>query len=82
MRILVDESLPRQLKKMLAGHDVVMVQEMGWGGLKNGPLLRLAEPRFDIYLFSFSRFLFARLPKNARHEFLVIQNLHVLAGWR
>ena len=50
MRILIDESLPRYLKLVLASHDVKTVQEIGWGGIKNGPLLSLAEADFDVFL--------------------------------
>jgi predicted nuclease of predicted toxin-antitoxin system len=50
MKILIDENLPRYLKRVLAGHDVSMVQEMGWSGIKNGELLKLAEPIFDLFL--------------------------------
>ena len=50
MKILIDESLPYYLKKALAGYDAKTVQEMGWGGIKNGPLLTLAESIFDIFL--------------------------------
>jgi hypothetical protein len=42
MRILLDESLPKELKFELAGHTVRTVQEMGWSGAKNGELLALA----------------------------------------
>lgn len=50
MKILIDENLPRYLKRVLAGHDVSTVQEMGWSGIKNGELLKLAEPGFDLFL--------------------------------
>jgi len=50
MKILIDENLPRYLKKVLAGHDVKTAQEMGWSGVKNGDLLKLAEPDFNIFL--------------------------------
>jgi len=50
MKILIDENLPRYLKKVLAGYDVKTVQEMGWSGVKNGDLLKLAEPDFNIFL--------------------------------
>ena len=43
MRILLDESLPRRLRGVFAGHDVVTVVEAGWSGVKNGELLRLAS---------------------------------------
>lgn len=48
MRILLDECLPRALRKGLPGHEVRTVSEMGWGGVKNGALLRLAEGRFEV----------------------------------
>lgn len=50
MRVLLDECVPRQLKRELSGHDVRTVTEMGWSGIKNGPLLRRAAPDFDAFL--------------------------------
>ncbi|MDQ3703864.1 MAG: DUF5615 family PIN-like protein [Chloroflexota bacterium] len=50
MRILLDECLPRQLKRELPGHSVATVTEMGWSGIKNGALLDLAEPHFDVFM--------------------------------
>lgn len=41
MRILLDECVPRPLKRELAEHDVQTVVEMGWAGTKNGALLKL-----------------------------------------
>jgi hypothetical protein len=49
MRLLLDECLPRQLKRELAGHDVVTVPEAGLAGLKNGALLRRASELFDTF---------------------------------
>ena len=42
MRVLIDESLPRQLAPALVGHDARMVQQEGWSAVKNGELLRRA----------------------------------------
>lgn len=50
MRILLDESLPRELRTRLAGHDVETVVSCGWSGVKNGRLLALAATRFDVFL--------------------------------
>ena len=50
MRLLLDECMPRPLKRDLAAHEVKTVQEMGWTGTKNGALLRLAAPHFDVLL--------------------------------
>jgi len=50
VRILLDECLPRELTGELAGHEVRDVGRMGWAGKKNGELLRLAEPEFDVLI--------------------------------
>jgi len=51
MRILLDECVPRPLKRELVGHDVHTVIDMGWGGKTNGELLQLMLPaKFDAFL--------------------------------
>ncbi len=50
MRVLIDENLPRKLASYLQGHDCRTVTECGWAGRKNGELLSLAEPLFDVLL--------------------------------
>ena len=47
MRVLLDECLPRRLKRELVGHDVKTAPEMGWASKRNGELLGLAVSRFD-----------------------------------
>src|SRR5882724_10869303 len=47
MRVLLDECLPKRLKRELTGHDVKTVPEAGWAGKKNGELLALARGRFE-----------------------------------
>jgi predicted nuclease of predicted toxin-antitoxin system len=50
MRILLDESLPRQLGFELTGHETQTVQGRGWSGLKNGVLLGTASSEFQVLL--------------------------------
>lgn len=51
MRVLLDEMLPRKLKRLLpTWAEVVIVQECGWDSKKNGELLTLAEKEFDVLL--------------------------------
>ena len=50
MRLLLDESVPRRLKKSLPNHTVQTTVEMGWGGIKNGELLRRAASVFDAFI--------------------------------
>ncbi len=50
MRILLDESLPIDLREVLPQHCVRSVQEMGWSALKNGELLRRAVDEFDVFV--------------------------------
>lgn len=50
MKILLDESLPRRLARVLGSHEVRTVPEMGWAGMRNGDLLHRAESSFDVFL--------------------------------
>jgi predicted nuclease of predicted toxin-antitoxin system len=50
MRILLDESLPLQLRSELVGHSVRTVVQMKWRDKKNGELLQLASGEFDVFL--------------------------------
>jgi predicted nuclease of predicted toxin-antitoxin system len=50
MRVLLDECVPRPLRKLLPDHQVQTVQDAGWEGKHNGELLVLAEARFDVFI--------------------------------
>jgi len=50
MRVLLDECLPRRLKKHLQPLEVVTVPEAGWAGKKNGDLLRTANGTIDVFV--------------------------------
>ena len=47
MRVLLDESVPRQLASLLTGHAVSTVQREGWSGVSNGDLLARTTGHFD-----------------------------------
>src|SRR6185503_9412656 len=59
MNILLDECTPRAVKKRLPHLAIRTVQEMGWSGVKNGELLKLAEQQFDVFITT---------DKNLRHQ--------------
>ncbi len=50
MKILIDESLPCHLKRMLSAHEADTVQELNWQGTKNGALLARAEGLYEVFL--------------------------------
>ncbi len=50
MKVLLDACVPRPLRKFLTDHSVHTAQEMGWGQLKNGALLREAEIQFEAFI--------------------------------
>lgn len=52
MKILLDECVPWPMHKLLIGHECKTAQQCGWGGKKNGELLRLAESQFDLFVTS------------------------------
>ena len=50
MRVLLDESLPRPLGRLLVGHTVRTVGQAGWTSFKNGVLLQFAAKDFDVLI--------------------------------
>jgi hypothetical protein len=50
VRVLLDECLPRRLKRELVGHDARTAPEMGWASKRNGELLALAVGQFEVLL--------------------------------
>jgi hypothetical protein len=53
VKVLLDECVPAQVRRALAGHEVVTVQEQGWKGVKNGDLLtRAACAGFEVFILA------------------------------
>ena len=50
MKILLDECVPWPMHKFLTGDECSTAQQHGWGGIKNGDLMRLAEKEFDLFI--------------------------------
>jgi hypothetical protein len=49
-RVLLDENLPRKLRRELPDFLVRTVQEEGWTSFRNGELLSRAQSGFDVLL--------------------------------
>ena len=52
VKILLDECVPWPIHKVMTDHVCATAQQRGWGGKKNGDLLRLAENEFDLFITS------------------------------
>jgi len=51
LTLLLDENVPRPLRRFLSRYDITTVADRGWESIKNGALLNLIEAeRFDIFL--------------------------------
>jgi hypothetical protein len=50
VRVLLDECLPKRLKRELVGHEARTAPEMGWASTLNGELFALAVGQFDAFL--------------------------------
>lgn len=51
MRLLLDENLPKRLKKDFSEHEIYTVRDKQWNGIKNGELLELLiKNSFDALL--------------------------------
>ncbi len=49
-RVLLDECLPRKLKREFIHCVVSTVPEMGWAGKKNGELMKVARGQFQVFV--------------------------------
>jgi hypothetical protein len=49
-RVLLDEQLPKKLLREFTGFFVRTVPQMGWSGLKNGPLSQRIAGEFDVFV--------------------------------
>ncbi len=52
MKVLLDECVPWPMHKLLPANSCTTAQRRGWGGVRNGELLRLAEGEFDLFITS------------------------------
>ena len=50
MKVLLDHCVPRRLRRLLIGHEVLTAFELGWAGLSNGVLLSQARNEFGAFL--------------------------------
>ncbi len=50
MKILLDECVPWPMYKILSGHECKTAQQIGWASLKNGDLIKQADPEFDLFI--------------------------------
>jgi hypothetical protein len=48
VRVLLDESVPKRLGRLLAPHEVVTVAQRRWRSVSNGELLSRAAAEFDV----------------------------------
>jgi predicted nuclease of predicted toxin-antitoxin system len=52
LKILIDECVPRSIKRSLTGHIAHTVQELGYSSYENGDLISIAEGEFDLFITS------------------------------
>jgi predicted nuclease of predicted toxin-antitoxin system len=52
MKIVFDKCVPRPLRRHLPGEEIRTAEEMGWGTLENGDLIRAAEQQFEAIITS------------------------------
>lgn len=72
MRILIVENLPRKLVAHVTGHECRTVVECGWSGKKNGELLAMADPLFDVLLTLDKNLPYQQNPESVRIALLIV----------
>ena len=64
--------MPQPLRSRLAEFEISTAQEMGWGRVKNGDLLKLAEDKFDAFLTSDQQLKYQQNLKGRKLAILVL----------
>jgi hypothetical protein len=64
--------MPQPLRRRLAEFEISTAQEMGWGRVKNGDLLKLAEDKFDAFLTSDQQLKYQQNLKGRKLAILVL----------
>lgn len=59
MKLLLDECVPRRLKRAFGGYEIFTIEEAGLKGLRNGNLIRSASGIFEILI---------TVDKNIQHQ--------------
>ena len=72
MKILFDECIPHPLRRRLAEFEISTAQEMGWGRVKNGDLLKRAEGVFEVFLTADQQLKYQQNLKGRRLAILVL----------
>jgi len=73
MNLLLDECVTNDLKADLIGHNVSTIDEAGFKGLKNGELLAVASPIFDVRVTVDQNLRFQQNLKNFDIAILVLK---------
>ncbi len=50
MRVLIDECLDPTVKTLFSGQEAKTVHDLGWDQLPDGPLLKMAQQSFDVFV--------------------------------
>lgn len=72
MKVLFDECMPQPLRRLLADFEISTAQEIGWGRVKNGELLKRAEGVFDAFVTSDQQLKYQQNLKGRRLAILVL----------
>jgi len=76
-RLLLDESVPAGLKRLLASFEVKTAPETGWGDITNGRLRALAEPSgFEVMVTSDTNIRFQNRLEGRRITLVVATTNH------
>jgi hypothetical protein len=81
MKILLDECVTWPIHKILTDHECAMARQRGWGGLKNGELLRLAEGEFDLFITADQNILYQQTLADHHIRILQLSTNNSVASW-
>jgi predicted nuclease of predicted toxin-antitoxin system len=77
VKLLLDEDVPHPLARLLLGRDVRTVAGLGWGGVKNGELLKLiAAEGFEVFVTGDKNLQNQQTILNRPFAFVLLSTIH------
>ena len=74
---MLDEDLPHPLGRQLPGHQVMTVAGLGWGGVKNGELLKLlAAEGFEVFVTGDKNLKYQQTMRDRSFALVLLSTIH------
>jgi predicted nuclease of predicted toxin-antitoxin system len=79
VRVLLDNNVNHRFTRLITGHDVIHVQDIGWEDLQNGELIATAESAgYDVMITADKRMQYQQSLKGRKISIIVLNSRRII----